>query len=280
MQDALGYELVQELSSKGSDLAPELFFLLRSALKPHYRQLFKNLTKLVIFKESRKIAGRGLKGYHKRKTRYIPYKTDLDVPATILNLMGKPLEYMKESDFVGIEKTQKRKAGILILDTSGSMYGRLIFNAALTTAVLSYHMRDNEHAIVVFNTSSDVLKKMNEHKNVHALIDEILETQASGYTNITSGLIKGHEQLKRARSSYKFAILITDGNANRGIEEMAKIALKFENLHVIAIPSESSQKKIGMKNCEEISRLGKGLFVKVSRYKDIPYALQKLLLKI
>lgn len=280
LQDPLGFELVQQTAEKGSEFAPEFFFLLRGTLQPYYKQLFKNLTKLVILKESRKIAGRGLKGWHKLRTRYIPYLTDLDIPRTIQNLAGKPLEYMTATDLAGIERVQKQKAGILILDTSGSMYGRLIFNAALTTAVLSYHMRDNEYSVVIFNTSSQVMKRINERRNVDLIIDEILETQASGFTNITAGLKDAFEQIKRARSNYKFAILITDGNANRAVDELDEVAVKFDNLHVIAIPTELEQAKGGLKNCERIARLGKGLFVRVGQFRDIPRALQQLLMRI
>ncbi|MFX0098110.1 MAG: VWA domain-containing protein [Candidatus Hodarchaeota archaeon] len=281
LQEAEGFEMIQQAAEKGSELAPEFFFLLRGVLTPYYKQLFKNLTKLVILKESRKVAGRGLKGHYKYRSRYIPYRTHLDIPGTVMNIIGKPLHYMTESDFVGVEKAQKRKAAVLILDTSGSMFGRQIFNAALTTAVLSYHMRDNEHSIVVFNTGADVMKKINKRENVDSLIDKILETQASGYTNITYALKLGLEEIKKARSNYKFAILITDGNANRGdMDELWKVASQLENLHVIAIPSESGQIKAGVRNCDKISKLGKGMLVKVGRFKDIPRALQTLLLKL
>ncbi|MEX2680413.1 MAG: VWA domain-containing protein [Candidatus Sigynarchaeota archaeon] len=280
LQEAIGYELVQQAAEKGSEFAPEFFFLLRSVLTPYYKQLFKNLTKMVILKESRKIAGRGLKGWHKLRTRYIPYRTELDVPRTVLNMAGRPLTYMTAADLAGFERVQKKKAGVLILDTSGSMYGRLIFNAALTTAVLSYHMRENEYSVVIFNTSSQVLKKINERRDINNLIDEILETAASGFTNITAGLNDGFEQMKLARSHCKFAILITDGNANRAVSEIDGAASRFENLHVIAIPTELEQAKGGIKNCERIARLGKGMFVRVGRFKDIPHALQRLLLRI
>jgi len=77
------------------------------------------------------------------------------------------------------------------------MYGRLIFNAALDDRrTPSYHMRDNEYAVVLFNTSSQVMKTINERRDINKLIDEILETAASGFTNITAGLHDGREQMK------------------------------------------------------------------------------------
>ncbi|MHA1791464.1 MAG: vWA domain-containing protein [Promethearchaeota archaeon] len=280
LQSMMGYKLLHETVEKGSYLAPELFFILKTTLQPYYKQLFKDLIKLVIFKESKKIAGRGLHGYYKHHTRFIQYKTGIDIMQTIMNLAGKPLEYMTAEDIVGIKRTRRRRACALILDTSGSMYGRLIFNAALTAAILSYHMKENEYSIVIFNTDAEVLKNIDEERNITKIVDSILETQASGFTNITAGLLKGHEQLKRARSRDKFAILITDGDANRGIKDMEKIASLFNKLHVIAIPKEDDKMTRGIRNCEIISRKGKGLLVKVSRFRDIPRALQRLLLKL
>lgn len=280
LEDPVGFQMFQEAAEKGSDLAPEIFFLLRRVLTPHYKVLFKNLTKMVILKEARKIAGRGLKGYRKRRANYVPYKTELDVPATLLNVISKPLMFMSISDFVGIDRSEKRRAGVLILDTSGSMYGRLIFNAALTAAVLSYHMKENEHSVVIFNTDARVLKKIDDERRTDAMIDEILETQASGFTNITAGLQKGFQQLLNAKSSDKFAILITDGNANRGLQALKTAALSFKRLHVIMIPPEGNRGGSGERICKEIARKGKGLLVRVSRFKDIPRALQKLLLQL
>ena len=50
---------------------------------------------------------------------------------------------------------------MLILDTSGSMYGRLLLNAALTSSVLAYNLEKEDYAIVLFNSTAMVLKKIN-----------------------------------------------------------------------------------------------------------------------
>ncbi|MHA1371884.1 MAG: hypothetical protein ACTSRA_19450, partial [Promethearchaeota archaeon] len=70
LQSDEGIRLVQEQVKRGSDFGPEIFFMLRSALDPYYRQLFKNLTKLAVLKELRKIAGRGLRGIYKHRMQY------------------------------------------------------------------------------------------------------------------------------------------------------------------------------------------------------------------
>ncbi|MHA1372378.1 MAG: vWA domain-containing protein, partial [Promethearchaeota archaeon] len=221
----------------------------------------------------------GLRGIYKHRMQYVPYQTELDVPATILNVCTKPRTHISVSDFVGVQRSQKRRACVLILDTSGSMYGHLIFNAALTAAILSYNMRENDYAIVTFNTDSSVLKGMHEKKAINRIIDEILETRASGYTNITAGLRNGLIEMRRSRATKKFSILITDGNPNSDLENLYKVAAKFCNLHVIATPSNRKD-NLGLRICEKISRLGNGLLVKVFDFKDIGRALQKLLLKL
>ena len=169
----------------------------------------------------------------------------------------------------------------MILDTSGSMYGKLLLNAALTTSVLAYNMEKENYGIVLFNSTAMVLKKIDENKSVIKIIDEILDSEAVGFTNINIGLEMGLKELHKVKEKarHKFGILISDGNYNRG-KDPIELAEKFPcKLHVIGIPAENDAER-GVDTCREIARVGRGKFIAVNDYKEIPRALIELLSRV
>jgi len=157
------------------------------------------------------------------------------------------------------------------------MYGKLLLNAALTTSVLAYNMEKEEYAIVLFNSTAMVLKHINERKLITTIIDEILDSEAVGFTNIQIGLEKGLKELGKVKKDPRnqFGILITDGNYNRG-EKPFELARKYPKLHVIGMPAENDADR-GIDTCKEIAKKGRGKFYAVNDYKEIPRALIELL---
>jgi uncharacterized protein with von Willebrand factor type A (vWA) domain len=158
------------------------------------------------------------------------------------------------------------------------MYGKTLLNAALTTSVLAYNMEKENYSIVLFNSTAMVLKKIeNKLKSITTLIDEILDSEAVGFTNIYIGLEKGLKELNKIKENVKeqFGILITDGNYNRGNDPIL-LAKKFPKLHVIGMPAENDVER-GIDTCRQIAKAGRGKFYAVNDYKQIPRALIKIL---
>ena len=203
---------------------------------------------------------------------------EFDLDETIqhnpLKVREKTLTY---NDIYGIKRQRQKRKVVLILDTSGSMYGKLLLNAALTTSVLAYNMEKEDYAIVLFNSTAMLLKKIDQKKPVNDIIDEILDSEALGFTNIEIGLEKGLKELNKVREKtrHKFGILISDGNYNRGIDPLY-LAKKFPKLHVIGIPAGNDADR-GIDTCRRLAKAGKGKFYAVKDYKEIPRALINLL---
>ncbi|MFX1239172.1 MAG: VWA domain-containing protein, partial [Promethearchaeota archaeon] len=191
-----------------------------------------------------------------------------------LKILNKSLSYR---DVFGIKRKREKRKVVMILDTSGSMYGRLLLNAALTTSVLAYNMEKENYGIVLFNSTAMLLKHINEKKSIKDIIDEILDSEAVGFTNIYIGLEKGLKELNKVKDNTRnqFGILISDGNYNRG-EDPIKLAGQFPKLHVIGIPADNDADR-GVQTCRDIARAGKGKFYAVEDYKEIPRALINLL---
>ena len=218
--------------SPTSNFIPRLFFMIRTHASLSVKAILKRLTRISILKSSLNISGKGMRGNKRKYVPYYPGLPEFDIEQTIINYMENGMQYLRYDDIVGISREQVKKTVVLMLDTSGSMHGDLLLNAALTTAVLSYAMQKDNTSIVLFSSEAYTLKNMNEQKSVVDIINNILDVEAGGLTNISAGLIRGVKQLKSIKSSRKFGILISDGFYNRGPNPM-NYAKYLPKLHVI-----------------------------------------------
>jgi Mg-chelatase subunit ChlD len=275
-----GVKFFTEKSKESNLVMPEIYFFIRRPISAKYKMIFRRLARQSILKTSLKITSRGIKGTLKKIFPYYEIgMPEFDLDETIQH---NPLKIYKKTlshqDVYGIKRQQQKRNVILILDTSGSMYGKTLLNAALTTSVLAYNMEKENYGIVLFNSTAMTLKRINDKKSVISIIDEILDSEAVGFTNIHIGLDKGLNELRKIKKSdikNQFGILISDGNYNRGDDPII-LAKKFPKLHVIGMPADNDADR-GIDTCREIAKAGKGKFIAVSDYKEIPRALIDLL---
>ncbi len=274
-----GVKFFVEKAKDAGEFMSEIYFFIRRPISEKYQSVFRRLARQSILKLSLKITSKGIRGHFKRTVPFYQigmseFSLDETIQHNPLKIHKKNLNYQ---DIYGIERKRQKRKVVLILDTSGSMYGRLLLNAALTTSVLAYNMEKEDFAIILFNSTAMILKKIDKQKPIISIIDEILDSEAVGFTNIYIGLDKGLKQLNKIKEKKKnpFAILITDGNYNRG-ENPITVAKKYPKLHVIGMPAENNADQ-GIATCREIAQAGRGKFYAVNDYKEIPRALIELL---
>jgi len=275
----------QKFKNKQDSFIPFLYFMIRPHAPRSFKIMLQKLTRSIILRHSLNISGRGSHGKARHRINYYPGISEFDLNQTLFNYIQNGNQILRFSDITGIERRQKKRSVVLILDTSGSMFGKLLLNAALTTSVLTYALSKDFTSIILFNSKALVLKKIKTQNNTTRLIDQILETEAVGFTNVSAGLKKGLQELNKIKSIRKrVGILITDGDYNRG-KNPAIIASKFPKLHVINIPPESQKisKEIqtrGQLVCKKIARAGRGYYIPVKNFSEIPRTLMKLISKI
>ncbi len=274
-----GVKFFSEKAAESGDFMPEVYFFIRRPISEKYKSIFRRLARQSILKLSLKITSRGIRGQFKKTVPYYQmgmpeFSMDETIQHNPLKIFSKNLNY---KDIYGVERKRQKRKVVLVLDTSGSMYGRLLLNAALTTSVLAYNMEKEDFAIVLFNSTAMVMKKINQKRPIISVIDNILDSEAMGFTNIYVGLEKGLKELSKIRENRKsrFGILITDGIYNRG-EDPVILAKKYPKLHVIGMPADNDADQ-GVDTCREIAKAGRGKFYAVSDYKEIPRALIELL---
>ena len=274
-----GVRFFSEKAKESGEFMPEIYFFIRRPVSEKYKNIFRRLARQSILKLSLKITSKGIRGQYKKTVPYYQigmpeFNIDETIQHNPLKIYNKSLSYR---DIYGIERKRQKRKVVLILDTSGSMYGRLLLNAALTTSVLAYNMEKEDFAIVLFNSTAMILKKINQKKQVIDIIDDILDSEAVGFTNIHIGLKKGLKELNKVKENRKnrFGILISDGNYNRGDDPII-LAKEYPKLHVIGMPAENDADR-GIDTCREIAQAGRGKFYAVNNYKEIPRALIELL---
>ena len=274
-----GVRFFSEKAKESGEFMPEIYFFIRRPVSEKYKNIFRRLARQSILKLSLKITSKGIRGQYKKTVPYYQigmpeFNIDETIQHNPLKIYNKSLSYR---DIYGIERKRQKRKVVLILDTSGSMYGRLLLNAALTTSVLAYNMEKEDFAIVLFNSIAMLLKKINQKKQVIEIIDDILDSEAVGFTNIYIGLEKGLKELNKVKENRKsrFGILITDGNYNRGDDPII-LAKKYPKLHVIGMPAENDADR-GIDTCRDLAQAGRGKFYAVKDYKEIPRALIELL---
>ena len=268
-------EYITEFDGEDNIYLLHLFYLTRDFLSTTKKIIFRRIAKYIVMKKALRIVGRRLlKGGTIRKR--IPYRpsVDFDLESTIENMLDKYiLGIIDKRDIICYERRDKRTSGAIILDVSGSMYGEKNVLASIISAVTVYTLGPyDEYSIIVFSDAPYVIKGIRERKRLESIIEEIFNIRPLGYTNIADALKKALEELKKATiKNKKWAILITDGEYNRGGDPI-KWASKFRRLHVIQLGGSNR----GTQICKALAK-GRGKYIYVDSVEKLYNAVKNLL---
>ena len=273
LQSKKGYTMIARRAAKGDNSAPELFFMLRSALDDRMRPVFRRLARQVILTTATGITSQGIRGEVFEQTEYEVGLDEFDLDETLERFLENRSRTLQTEDIVSLVRKEKTKTAVLMFDTSGSLFGERFTTAALTVAVMAYNLARDNFGVVLFNTKAFTIKRMRERVKSEELINRILESESAGYTNLAEGLRYGGLELERIKKRNKFGVLVTDGAFNRGGDPRPLLKY-FPKLHVISLPSKHDW---GRRVCKDLARLGRGKYSEVSSHKQIPRILMKLL---
>lgn len=199
------------------------------------------------------------------RMEYRPGAENIDLDSTFENIIGK--KYPSYSDIIVLDRGRDNRGAVLMLDTSKSMGGEKLAIAAVTGATVAYNFKINQYAIITFEDEAHVLKSLNNEKKIVRVVGEILETSASGCTNIEDALRRGLSEVNLLRVPKRRGILITDGFYTRG-HDPRPVAREFPRLDVVYVPGGECSEKM----CVNLAKLGSGKIVKVETYEKIPGA--------
>ncbi|MGD8505100.1 MAG: AAA family ATPase [Candidatus Bathyarchaeota archaeon] len=246
----------------------QLLFLVQASLDPQRKQIARKALNRVIKRFASQIAGRGMPSTECVEVPFKPNLEEFDLEQTLENNLGKKV--FDNRDIVCIERRRKKRAFSLILDTSNSMQMEKIVIAALAVAVFAHNFLDDHYSIITFKDHAHLLKPIRDNPDINRLIDEMLDLQTGGLTNIEEALQKGLEELEKVHDHERAGILITDGWVTKG-KDPAKIAEKYQKLHVIQVP-------LGVGGgdpeiCMNIAKAGRGRYSYVDDFYQLPRAM-------
>ncbi len=208
--------------------------------------------------------------------------SNIDLYKTAINISRKSLmgKMITSRDIVVKEYANVKSIDlVLCLDVSGSMrelsWGMQkidIAKDAVSKYVQFLTNTNDKLALILFNFRADVLWTLHQVKKYWKYMLYLLSyVYAGGGTNLAHALERAREVLSKSKSSAKHIVCVTDGrtvNAQLCIREVMRLRRQGATVSTIAI-GENSDDDLLMK----ISRMGGGLFIKISNIHDLSKAL-------
>jgi MoxR-like ATPase/Mg-chelatase subunit ChlD len=166
-----------------------------------------------------------------------PWGGELDVEATVENLIGKP--HPEPGDLIVQRRVDRRHQVVLMVDTSLSMAGERMALAAVAAAVLALKLRPGDLAVVSFADGARVVSRFGEELTPAELVRRMLAVPCGGGTDIASGLEAGHAELQRGRDPGRSGLLVSDGVYTSGADPLPPAA-RFGPLHVLLMEEQTA----------------------------------------
>ncbi len=192
-----------------------------------------------------------------------PHSGELDVEATVDNLLGKP--YPEPDDWVVRRRVDRRHQVVLMVDTSLSMSGENMAIAAVAAAVLALKLHPEDLSVVVFEDKATAVTHLDVPDPATEVVRRMLDQPVRGYTNIAAALELGAAELERGRSPRRSGLLITDGVVTAGGDPLP-LAHRFPKLFVLL----TEDYKMNPELCRRLADAGHGDVFPVRTYHDLP----------
>ncbi|MGQ9787893.1 MAG: vWA domain-containing protein [Candidatus Hadarchaeaceae archaeon] len=243
---------------------------LRSKIEERQREELRKIAVAAILRRALKSLGPTKRAARLRRDSYRFGADEVDLETTCERIIGKT-EYRAE-DIVVETRERQKLACVLMVDTSLSMAGEKLAVAAVVASMLAIELREDNYAVVTFNSQARAVKDMGQRKDIRQVILDLLEISAFSYTNMEEGLRAGLNQLERAAAGDRLGIIITDGKCSEGFHP-ERVAAGYPKLCVIMVESPHSDAG----TCARLAELGRGRVYRVREYSQIPGAIRKLL---
>ena len=192
-----------------------------------------------------------------------PFAGELDLDATLDNVLGKP--FPEAEDWVIQHREERHHQVVLMVDTSLSMSGENMAMAAVTAAVLALKLRPEDLSVVVFDDVAETITQLGVADPAEEVVRRMLDQPVGGYTNIADALELGAAELERGRNPRRSGLLITDGIATAGGDPLP-LAHRFSRLFVLL----TEDYKMNPELCRRLADAGHGDVFPVRAFRDLP----------
>ena len=212
-----------------------------------------------------------------REPQREPWAGELDVEATLDNVLGKP--HPEPGDWIAQRRVDRRHQVVLMVDTSLSMAGEKMALAAVAAAVLALKLRPGDLAVVLFADGARVASRFGEELAPAELVRRMLSVPCGGGTDIAAALESGHAELRRGRDPSRCGLLVSDGVCTSGADPLPAAA-RFGPLHVLLMEEQVADRDPAapvttwiaprLRAGEAIARAAGGGLVRVDGFPALP----------
>jgi Mg-chelatase subunit ChlD len=206
-----------------------------------------------------------------------PWGGEIDVEATVENLLGKP--HPEPGDLIVQRRVDRRHQVVLMVDTSLSMAGEKMALAAVAAAVLALKLRPGDLSVVLFADGARTVLRFGEEVQPAELVRRMLAVPCGGGTDIAAALRLGHAELQRGRDPGRCGLLVSDGVYTCGADPLPAAA-RFGALHVLLMEERPAPREAGapvttwisprLAVGEPIARAADGGVVRVDGFAALP----------
>lgn len=208
-EDALGRAVDDD-----PDAALELLATLTAATDPALREAARRLASRLYWRLAEPAATRADRVGRMTSQRNRPHDGDVDLDRSAEAL----LDARATRSAVDVEQLWTHQWGgpavawCLVLDSSGSMHGRALATAALTSAAFLLRAGP-QRAVVSFADEVLVLASMADGRPDDDVLDRVLSVRGSGTTDLAGALRTAADQLGRSRAPRRVTLLLSDCRA-------------------------------------------------------------------
>lgn len=156
----------------------------------------------------------------------------------------------------------------VLVDASGSMSGERLAAAALTAGAVTWRAPE-EHAVLSFSRTVEVVRDIGSERPAAAVVDTVLNLRGHGVTALATALRAATEQLSRSRAARRVAVLLSDCRATDD-EDPVPAAELVPELAILAPTADSDQ-------AEDLARRTGARWTALSGSADAPAALGRVL---
>jgi Mg-chelatase subunit ChlD len=173
-----------------------------------------------------------------RTQRYRPDGGDLDVDASLDALVAARAggTAVDPDDLRVRSWTTPGTALCLLVDRSGSMTGRPLATAAVTTAAVAWRSPD-DYSVLSFGKDVIAVKSQDAGRTSERVIDSVLALRGFGTTDVAGALLAAGDQLSRSRAGRKITVLLSDCRATTPGDVLGA-ARRLDELVIIAPESD------------------------------------------
>jgi Mg-chelatase subunit ChlD len=224
----------------GDSGAFELLALMTTATDERLRAAAIRLSAQIVLDRAR--AGRPVsRGISRLRPARGALDGDLDVDASIDGVSAARAEArpVGHDDLTTVQWTRPRTAFAVVVDRSGSMNGARLAAAATVAAACALRA-PQEHVVLSFAASVEVIKPLDGGTPPAVVAERLLGLRGHGVTRLAAALKAAREHLTGARAERRVVILLSDCRSTDE-DDTAEIAHSLAELIILAPADDHEQ---------------------------------------